>query len=273
MKILNSNININGFFNHISKSPSLLLLDYDGTLAPFVKNRLEAFPYPGVKEQLLSLLSLKNVRVVIISGRSLIDLETVIKINEKLECWGSHGMERKAADGTITYAKLDPIQRAGIDRGIKVCQENVEPHQCEIKPFAVAVHWRGTEQNEHSPSIQKIKEIWLEITKSHNLDLHHFDHGIELRPKGQNKGDVINTLLAEVSQETPIAYLGDDATDEDAFAALGNRGLKVLVKKELHPTLADIAITPPEELLGFLNQWITSAQKSSEAVEETLKCV
>jgi len=53
-----------------------------------------------------------------------------------------------------------------------------------------------------------------------------------------------------------MAYLGDDITDEDAFQALGNRGLKVLVRQEPRQTLADIQIKPPDDLFKFLDKWI-----------------
>lgn len=62
-------------------------------------------------------------------------------------------------------------------------------------------------------------------------------------------------LLSETPNNTPIAYLGDDTTDEKAFKALGENGLKVLVKDKLRPTLADLHLIPPKDLLEFLNQW------------------
>jgi len=53
-----------------------------------------------------------------------------------------------------------------------------------------------------------------------------------------------------------VAYLGDDLTDEDAYKALGNKGLKVLVGAKSRKSLADIQINPPVELLAFLDKWI-----------------
>ena len=52
-------------------------------------------------------------------------------------------------------------------------------------------------------------------------------------------------------------YLGDDLTDEYAFQQLSNRGLKVLVREEPRETLADIRLTPPDELVCFLGKWIS----------------
>jgi trehalose-6-phosphatase len=54
-----------------------------------------------------------------------------------------------------------------------------------------------------------------------------------------------------------IAYLGDDQADEEAFRALQNRGLRILVRPEWRETAADVWLRPPEELVDFLFQWLT----------------
>jgi trehalose-6-phosphatase len=82
-----------------------------------------------------------------------------------------------------------------------------------------------------------------------------FDGGVELRPEGQGKAMVVRTVLDELGPGASIAYLGDDRTDEDAFGALADRGLAVLVRSEPRPTNAAAWIRPPEELRRFLGDW------------------
>ena len=67
----------------------------------------------------------------------------------------------------------------------------------------------------------------------------------------------------------PVAYLGDDLTDEDAFAAIGDRGFSILVRTEVRESFARFWLRPPEELLGFLDQWIAAAQSQSSATIES----
>ena len=80
------------------------------------------------------------------------------------------------------------------------------------------------------------------------------------------KGDAVRTILDEIGPEVPVAYLGDDITDERAFLALGARGLTVLVRPEWRKTAAALWIRPPEGLQDFLTRWM---QASRERQQET----
>jgi trehalose 6-phosphate phosphatase len=263
MKVLNKDVNLNEFFHKIRRG-SLLMLDYDGTMAPFVKERMQAYPYPGVKERLLSLMELKNTRIVIVSGRSLSDLEILLDRPSGLELWGSHGLERKLPNGKNVHVQAESKRLEGLKRGIKICQDHADPEYCEVKPYAVAFHWRGMDRAKASQVKASIERLWEQISLNYDLEIHPFDGGLELRPKGRNKGNVIQELLKEVSEHCDIAYLGDDLTDEEAFAALKEKGLKVLVRSQFRPTLADVYLIPPQELLEFLDRWIFTGKEVSD---------
>ena len=73
--------------------------------------------------------------------------------------------------------------------------------------------------------------------------------------QGEGGDWTVERALMELGDDAVIAYLGDDATDEDAFAALGDRGLSVLVSPKLRPTLARAWFVPPVEVLEFLTEW------------------
>jgi trehalose 6-phosphate phosphatase len=254
MTVLNTAVNLHDFFEGVRKG-SLLILDYDGTLAPFVQERMQAYPYPGVKERLSSLKKSKKSRTIIVSGRSLSDLEVLLDFLPGLELWGSHGLERKLPDGKKIAAIVDDELRNRIKQGIKDCHEIADSEYCEEKPYGVALHWRGMKQSEMMQLKKSIQHLWEPLLSNGDLEIHPFDGGLELRPNEKNKGNVIRELLCEIPKGTAIAYLGDDATDEQAFAELGDQGLKVLVREQFRPTLADIHLIPPQELLAFLDQW------------------
>ena len=211
---------------------------------------------PGVVDRLNTLINLRHTRTVIVSGRSLSELDKLINIPEKLELWGSHGLERKCADGRIISSPVNDKYLEGLNLGKQACLQYIPHEYCEIKPYAVALHWRGLDPIKLNHSKKKIEEAWSKISTEYDFEVHYFDGGIEFRPQGNTKGNVIQQLLQEQNDYIAIAYLGDDMTDEEAFNALGNKGLKVLVRNDLRPTLADIFLHPPEELLAFLDTWI-----------------
>jgi trehalose-phosphatase len=95
------------------------------------------------------------------------------------------------------------------------------------------------------------------------LKLSEFDGGTELRAVGRDKGDVVRTVVRECGVDAAIAYLGDDHTDEDAFAAMPDAGAGVLVNVALHPTAARLWLHPPDELLMFLRRWNAARRRSS----------
>jgi trehalose-phosphatase len=89
--------------------------------------------------------------------------------------------------------------------------------------------------------------------------LAEFDGGLELRARTCTKGDAVRTIVSEVSPEVPIAYLGDDITDEDAFRVLNDRGLTVLVRPMYRFTAAQMWLRPPGELIQFFADWVRAS--------------
>jgi len=237
---------------------SLLMLDYDGTLAPFVIRRDRAVPYPGVREALEAIAGTGRTRVVVVSGRSAGDLVPLLDLDPPLEIWGSHGGERLMPDGTH---KLRPLEEAfvlGLQESDKVIEKtSLSPH-FEIKPLGRAFHWRGLSEKEVQRAEQTVTGPWRRIAESTGLELRAFDGGVELRVPGVDKGQVVDQLLKEMGQGTPAAYLGDDRTDEDAFRALGLQGLSVMVRTAYRSTEARLWLRPPDELLGFFQRWLES---------------
>src|SRR5438093_1196688 len=93
------------------------------------------------------------------------------------------------------------------------------------------------------------------MTSREDLTLAEFDEGIELRLRSANKGDAVRQFLRDINPITPVAYLGDDVDDEDAFRVLNGRGFTVLVKPKSRFTAAQVWLRPPAELVGFLIDW------------------
>ena len=245
------------FYERLRASPHrLLMLDYDGTLAPFTTDRDRARPWPSIVEPLRALFAHPRCRTVIVSGRGVRDLLRLLPFDPLPEIWGSHGWERRLPDGTMTPPPLDDRVAALLEREWQWLTSLFPASQTERKPASVALHWRGFDPEVQATLSALARKRWRHASDEAAVERHAFDGGMELRASGRNKADAVRALLAEYDDPPVAAYLGDDRTDEDAFAALAGRGLRVLVRPEARETQADIHIRPPDELLRFLEQWL-----------------
>lgn len=244
------------FFERLGQaSQSLLMLDYDGTLAPFRAVRDQARPYSGVPALLAALRDLPDTDVVIISGRAIADVLPLLGLDPAPEIWGSHGWERRGRDGSYAIQPLSPRAREGIaDLSTAMEQTGFADH-CEQKPAGVALHWRGLDEERAQQIRALARRTWDALGPRNELEIKEFDGGLEVRAVGWDKGGAVRQLLAECDPDAICAYLGDDLTDEDAFGAIARRGLGLLVRPERRPTAASGWLKPPEELIAFLEEW------------------
>jgi trehalose 6-phosphate phosphatase len=246
------------FFDRLrSASSRALLLDYDGTLAPFTPDREHAFPYPEIPELVAGIMR-AGTRVVLISGRPATELLFLSGIHPHPEIWGSHGSERLLPDGSYQVEPPSPDHQYALQAAVRSLHACGFSSRTEVKPGGIAVHWRGLPANERAHVEAKIRTLFASAIDDHGLHLLPFDGGLELRAPGKNKGDAVLAILNEAGSEVAAAYLGDDQTDENAFRAIKGRGIAVLVRSEPRPTVADIWLRPPEQLGRFLREWLTA---------------
>lgn len=245
------------FFARLAVAPHrVLMLDYDGTLAPFREERDEAIPYPGVREALAAIREETGTRLVVISGRAVRDLLPLLGLDPPPEVFGSHGWEHLPPGGEAVHVfDLDAATATALEMARTWIEREGHAARSERKPASVTLHWRGLPPAEQQRLETDAQRAWMPLTTRAQVELHAFDGGVEIRARGRNKGDAARAILEEVGTEAAAAYLGDDLTDEDAFAALGPRALKVLVREQPRDTLADLWLRPPEQLLQFLTLW------------------
>ena len=256
MQILQPGFDLERFFADLGRARArALLLDYDGTLAPFQIERDQAVPYSGVRERLVAIQRAGHTRLAVISGRAIADLAPLLGMHPPPELWGAHGWERQLPGAMRELATLEPAATRGLEAALDLVQAHGLMERCERKPTSLALHWRGLP----APAAQELQEWarrhWMPLGRSAGLAAHDFDGGIELQVPGRDKGYAVRTILDELGPGAVAAYLGDDLTDEDAFAAIKGRGLAALVRAEPRPTMADIRLRPPDELLAFLGRW------------------
>jgi trehalose 6-phosphate phosphatase len=237
-----------------------LLLDYDGTIAPFVSDRSRAYPYASIPELLDTIMTDCETRVAVISGRPARDIPTLLQTRTRPDIWGSHGLERLKPTGEYICVPLDPNTVALLRQAeIRLANSGLES-AVEAKPGCVAVHWRGLGTKRAEQVKAAAYQCLASFVGRTGMWLAEFDGGLELRSRACNKRSAVEEILSEMGSEAAIAYLGDDQTDEDAFRALNGRGLTILVRSSYRFTAAQFWLRPPDDLRTFLTEWIRACR-------------
>ena len=256
------------FSGFTSARRALLLLDYDGTLAPFRVDRFTARPWVGVRTLLDRIQKLRapavETRMAIVTGRPAAEIAPMLALDPPLEVWGLHGAERLYPDGRRELEQAPAATQAKLEELREFLKRDSLGGLFEDKANGVVMHWRGVSRRKAEQIEQRTRVLFEPLAQMEGLALLDFDAGLELRV-GRDKGGAVEAILAEAGagvsgrMDSPVAYLGDDLSDEAAFRAvnqIGSRGLSVLVGRKWRETAAKAWLRTPGELREFLERWI-----------------
>jgi trehalose-phosphatase len=235
-----------------------VFLDYDGTLTPIV-DRPDQAVLSDATRQVVAELS-RRFPTTIVSGRGREDVERLVGL-ETLHYAGSHGFDI-SGPGNDGEERIEHQVAAGtepiveeVSRGLKAALDTIEGTVVEPKRFTVAVHYRMVSEADR-PRVERAVDEALQ--KHPELRKAHGKKVFELRPAFDwDKGKAILWLLEALDLDHPDVvplYLGDDTTDEDAFRALRNRGVGIVVTRAPRPTAADYQLQDPLEVREFLER-------------------
>jgi trehalose 6-phosphate phosphatase len=199
--------------------PLLLASDYDGVLARLRDDPGAAVPEPGIGELLTRLAAVDGVTVALVSGRGVEDLRQTSGLSGPFRWIGSHGAE---FDGPLSGDLA--VRRDELVAALAPLVEAVPGARLEVKPAAVAVHVRTVADPAAGSAL-------LERAAATAGPHHTAKPGkdvLELAVTDADKGSALSRLRTDV-HAAGVLYLGDDVTDEDAFAALraGDVGVKI----------------------------------------------
>lgn len=256
------------FFAAFSRGETpLLLLDYDGTLAPFRVDRFQARPWAGARELLSEIQQQRRTRIRVISGRPASEVAGLLALAPMPEIWGLHGAERLHSDGRRELEPLSAQTQARLDDLRLRLRRDSFGGLFEDKPNAVVMHWRGVSPGKAAEIAKRAWALFEPAAASDGLTLLQFEAGLELRG-GRDKGGAVRAILEEASGGAPLAapaaFLGDDITDEAAFRvvnALAGPHLTALVRRERRDTAAAVWLRPPGELIVFLKSWLRASAR------------
>jgi trehalose 6-phosphate phosphatase len=205
-------------------APAALFLDFDGTLVELADSP-GAIAVPTVLPLLLDRVSERlGGRLAIVSGRALDDLRDHLGDSAVLLS-GSHGAELHYSDGRRVPVSAPPGLAAARDAARCFASAD-ERLLVEDKPTGVALHYRLAPDR-----ADEVDSFFAALACRTGLALQRGKMVAELRPEGRDKGAALRGLMAEppFAGARPV-FVGDDLTDEDAFAAaaaLGGEGVLV----------------------------------------------
>lgn len=237
----------------ILQAPHLLLgLDYDGTLTPIVDDPALALLAPEMKLAIEALSGRGDVTVAIVSGRALVDLEALVGIRGLIYA-GNHGMEIRGPGIGFREATAHAAAQdlSNIARDIGRALKPVPGVFVEDKGLTLSVHYRRVAHGDIAQVRQTVHTIVeavgdrFHVTPGNMVD--------EVRPRLQwNKGTAIAWINEQLAKPNALTiYVGDDATDEDAFRLLADDAITIRVGAG-GKTAAQVCLPDPAAVQQFL---------------------
>lgn len=197
-----------------------LFVDYDGTLCPIVSDPHETFLDEQTRGLLRALTRLPGMRIAVISGRELRDLQARVDLD--LIYAGDHGLEIRGQG--LHFAQPDAVAHQpallALVRALRNDLAGIPGVLIELKAFSASVHYRNSLPRD-VPFILRIVERNL----SHYRDAFVLREGkkvFEVRPNvNWNKGKCAAWILNQLGRPDSLCLcVGDDETDEDLFSEL-----------------------------------------------------
>jgi trehalose 6-phosphate phosphatase len=223
-----------------------LFLDLDGTLAPIAARPQDVRPDPRRTNLLERLIEATDGRVAVVTGRTLADVDRILE-GQVQAVAAVHGLVRRDAQGRLHEIRPHPK----LPDALKACRDFAARDSgliVENKVASVALHFRLA-QGQADAARACARRLAVQT----GLKLQDGDMVAELRTPGPSKADSVRAFMAEkpFKGARPV-FLGDDATDEDGFAAaqqLGGSGVLVGAPRQ---TLARCRLADVDAALAWL---------------------
>jgi trehalose 6-phosphate phosphatase len=229
-----------------TQGPLALFFDFDGTLVDIASRPDAIRVQPGLGVKLEALAARHGNRLALITGRSLSDVHGHIG-RPRIAMAGSHGIERQTMAGEVLGVSpiaMPPDALAEIEQLVA----GMPGLSLEEKSFGAAVHFR------EAPGLGTMVAAKADmIAEAHGLVVKHGKCVTEFVRPGADKAGAVDAFMAKerFAGSLPI-FIGDDLTDEDAFAAAGRHGGFGIIVGSRVPTAARFKLRDPAAVYEWL---------------------
>lgn len=236
-----------------------LFLDIDGTLLDFAEDPDGVTVAAQLTDLLAQVRRTLGGALALVSGRSLSTIDRFFSPHA-FAAAGLHGLELRNASGEVTRFQADLDAMETLRRGMHAIADTHPGLLLEDKGGSLALHYR------RSPLLATIaaeEAMRLAHELGSDFVVQPGDHVVEIRPSGPDKGRAIEALMASppFAGRTPIA-VGDDHTDEHAFAAVEAFGGYGVIVGERRPTRAGHALADPAAVHAWLARFVPDLQEA-----------
>ncbi len=201
-----------------SLSPNdAVFLDFDGTLAGLQDDADTVFLVQGMDQVLRACAHRLDGALAVMSGRDLDDLSR--RVPDSLWRFGNHGLRASAPGGRATESLT--AAPSGLLAALSEISDTYAGVRLEPKGPVLAVHYRA------APGVEvELKSALSDaIAPFADYSLQHGKMVFEAKPSAANKGAcLLRAMQSRPFLERRPVMIGDDTTDEDAFAAAQSAG-------------------------------------------------
>lgn len=234
-----------------------LFLDFDGTISRIVPVPGDAELDRDIRSPLERLLARPDFSIAIVSGRALADVRDRSALAGAIYV-GNHGLEIEADHTSFREPQAEALLRElrCLSLQLRLALSDTEGLEIEDKGFTLAVHFRRVSEHLHD-WVRSVTSST--VARSRSFTYREGKMVIDVIPHvNWNKGHAIKWIARQLlpSGSLPI-YIGDDATDEDAFTAIPH-GITIKVG-ELAETQAQYLLPDVPAVARFL-AWLDHAK-------------
>ncbi|MRR30278.1 trehalose-phosphatase [bacterium] len=238
-----------------------LLLDYDGTLAPFAPSPDVIQQDPALIALMSRLASQGNYLLAVVSGRSLPHLQELLPFGGLLLA-GTYGLEIQLPDGTVTAAVVYDQVRPMMERVKPVWQQLLDGQHgffLEDKGWALALHARFATNEDALQVLGHAQKEVEALSPGPAYAVERRPRFLEIYPIEASKSRSIQLILTKYTPPGALpVFAGDDYHDEEAFSTVQSSGGYCIriAPEEIH-TRAQFRLDNPVQvrdwLAGLLN--------------------
>ncbi|TMD31960.1 MAG: bifunctional alpha,alpha-trehalose-phosphate synthase (UDP-forming)/trehalose-phosphatase [Chloroflexi bacterium] len=235
------------------RRPLTLLLDYDGTLVPLKPRPEDAWPDDDTLRLLATLAGLPEVTVHVTSGRRREDLERWLG-HLPLGLHAEHGLWSRFPGQPAWTPKMRsrPTWLESVRHRMEARTQEVPGSFVEEKDASLAWHYRNADPALGERGAEELRRALrreLRAVPGSGASVVDGNRVLEVREAAVHKGVLVHELV-ESAPATRLLIAGDDATDEDMFAAAPPSAITIRVGAGR--TRAGFRVAGPDQVRALL---------------------